>query len=608
MRIPSDIQVPVTPPRSGVLEALGLRVGEVFTARVVGQTPGQGVQVQINGQTINLNLPLEPQLGQLLRFEFQSGGQRPQLALLTDGQQQGGKPPPQAQQVQTAQIAPVAARPTTPIPAPQSANPLPQTPVTIEAQIFTQQPSAPASTPQVATANPAPQAQPNSPAPAGSPVSSGTPAPTPQAQPQNIQIPIPAAVRNAIALQPGQSVTVQITPPPASGIPSTITVAGQTIAAALPSGLPTSVPVTAQVQATADGLQLVLPRPTPTPGQPTPQPQGSQTHSAPPAQPTASRATPLPYASPAPSVAPQQLVAQALPNAAIARQDSVGTLLASITGFSQTRQAEFPAPVANAVRRLAASPLRLDTTSPDPRILQQAIVQSGIFSENLLATGRTANAQGDLKSLLLLLRGTLTNWLGEDGAPLPQHGNRPPPPVRGGHPRAQGGEPQLPPDPGSAREAGRQLLSQTDSALSRIRLFQLASLPEAHARGNPASAAEWNMELPVTLGQESAIAQFQISRDGTQGDNPAERGWHMAFSVNFKVTGEIGAKVSLRAKKTSVMLWAAEEETAETLEEMLPELVSGLEAHGLEPGAIRVRIGTPDNRPSVSGGFVDAVS
>src|SRR5690606_25704376 len=140
-------------------------------------------------------------------------------------------------------------------------------------------------------------------------------------------------------------------------------------------------------------------------------------------------------------------------------------------------------------------------------------------------------------------------------------------------PRAIRAEPPTLPEAATPREAGRALLHQTDAALSRLKLTQLASAPSDAARAAALPAADFTVELPMLLGHELSIAQLQVQRDGGGGRNrKAERGWRVRFAVGFAAIGEVGAQVALTGRTVSVTLWADEPATADALEEMLPEL------------------------------------
>jgi hypothetical protein len=123
----------------------------------------------------------------------------------------------------------------------------------------------------------------------------------------------------------------------------------------------------------------------------------------------------------------------------------------------------------------------------------------------------------------------------------------------------------------------------------------------------PAAAAEWNLEIPLLLGQELAMAQLQISRDGKGRSERRARGWRMAFSLNFSALGEVGAQVSLLGRSADVLIWAEEEETAAALTGMLPELPPALAAKGLAVGSVRVRHGRPKEAQLQTGQLLDSV-
>jgi hypothetical protein len=166
---------------------------------------------------------------------------------------------------------------------------------------------------------------------------------------------------------------------------------------------------------------------------------------------------------------------------------------------------------------------------------------------------------------------------------------------------------ELPALPDAPRDVARALHSETDAAISRVKLGQLAALPDspnAPATRQP----ELRMELPFLIGHELVMAQLQISRDGKRSAGDRKRGWTMRFAMNFSVSGEVGAEIGLLGKAVNVHLWAAEPETAEALNAALPELAAALSAIGLDPGAVRIRNAVPEPARIASGHFVDSVS
>lgn len=291
----------------------------------------------------------------------------------------------------------------------------------------------------------------------------------------------------------------------------------------------------------------------------------------------------------------------AQPAQAAARQDSMGPLLQNLNALAG-RVAALPRPVAEAAARLLAHRLPLDRGAPTGEAVRQAVMRSGVFATPAAAG---AAAQGDVKSALLQLRSALLGMLdGGEIAPVAPVARRPPPPLRDAQPRAVRGEAPTLPESAGARETGRVLLSQTDAALSRLKLTQLASQP-LEARGAAPAGPDFMVELPMVLGHELAIAQLQVQRDGKGKHRPGERGWRLRFAVSFSMIGEVGAQISLLGGTTNVVIWAAEPETAAALDEMLPELAPALAARGLSVGALRVRRGVPEAAEHGAGRLMD---
>lgn len=309
-------------------------------------------------------------------------------------------------------------------------------------------------------------------------------------------------------------------------------------------------------------------------------------------------AMPVPPASGPASAQPvlAQMVQQALPG-----QNSLAGVTSLLTAL--VAQANMPEPVLKAARQVLGNQLELGG-KVDGAALKSAIGNSGLFQEAALAGGRPGAAAGDTKSALLALRQGLAQWLGGE-AQVSQIA-RVPPPLRGMVPRARLAEPlpmDLPLDP---EEAGRLLLERTEGALSRLRLHQHASLPEAAHR----SEAQWNLDLPIAVAGYQTILQLQIHRDGhNETAEPEERSWQVRFALNLPEMGEVGAQVSLRGKLTGVLLWAERAEIVAGLSEHVEALREELAGVGLVPGAIVVRAGAPADpaRNAASGQMVDAL-
>ncbi|HVY51883.1 MAG TPA: flagellar hook-length control protein FliK [Devosia sp.] len=302
-----------------------------------------------------------------------------------------------------------------------------------------------------------------------------------------------------------------------------------------------------------------------------------------------------------PPASPQAALAQAVPQA-MARQDSLGPLMISLTAAIAR-----PGLLEDRLQRLAIQILNQRVTARDGRVsadeLARAVTRSGVMLEASLAAGRAEPL--DLKSLLVALRERLADR-GPEPPDRPGVLTQPaPPPLKGLALRAAPGDaPALPTAP---RDAMRQLHDQSDAAVARIKLAQIASLPDGGDAGKPATPM-LRLEVPLLFGHELVMAQMQVAREGRRRGAEGRRGWTLRFALNSTATGEVGADVGLLGKSVTVSLWAAEPETAEALRAGLPELAGALEAAGLTASSLRLARGLPARPRPPAGKLVDSVS
>ena len=193
---------------------------------------------------------------------------------------------------------------------------------------------------------------------------------------------------------------------------------------------------------------------------------------------------------------------------------------------------------------------------------------------------------------------------------LTVHTNTPPPPFRGALPSAQ---PVASPSiaPGAPLPTiAHHLLSDTDAAIARQTLLQVASLPDhvdiASARLDP-TAPRWNFEIPFATVQGTAIAQFEVSRDGGGSEVEAtKRVWRARFSLDIEPAGPVHALVSLSGERTSVRIWAERPATAAQLRAGVSRLSQALSEAELQPGDIMIRDGAPpQSAPAPAGHFLN---
>ncbi|MDP1866774.1 MAG: flagellar hook-length control protein FliK [Bradyrhizobium sp.] len=185
-----------------------------------------------------------------------------------------------------------------------------------------------------------------------------------------------------------------------------------------------------------------------------------------------------------------------------------------------------------------------------------------------------------------------------------------PPPFRGAQPSAQPvALPSLLTDASPATTA-RQLLGDTEAAIARQTLLQVASLPDridAPAPRIDPSAPRWHFEIPFATPQGTAMAEFEISRDGGGSEvEAAKRIWQARFSLDVEPAGPVHALVSLVGETTSVRMWAERPETATQLRAGAAQLSQALAKAELQPGDIVIGDGNPpQSAPAPAGHFLD---
>jgi hypothetical protein len=190
------------------------------------------------------------------------------------------------------------------------------------------------------------------------------------------------------------------------------------------------------------------------------------------------------------------------------------------------------------------------------------------------------------------------------------HTSTPPPPFRGGLPSAQ---PVASPSIASGAPlatSAHHLLGDTDAAIARQTLLQVASLPDrvdsAGVRLDPATP-RWNFEIPFATPQGTAMAQFEISRDGAGNEvEAAKQVWRARFTLDVEPAGPVHALVSLSGERTSVRMWAERPATAAQLRAGAAQLSQALSRAELQPGDIVIKDGAPpQSAPARAGHFLD---
>jgi Flagellar hook-length control protein FliK len=312
-------------------------------------------------------------------------------------------------------------------------------------------------------------------------------------------------------------------------------------------------------------------------------------------------------------------------SASIAQQPaSTGTQTTSATNTASSSQAAAAATLAPSLSpEIDAQEILL----PQARVLAaEEIVQLDGAGEILLPAValNTQSSAATIGAALNLLQEALQETPRQNGSTssalatpadignddVTVHTNTPPPPFRGALPSAQPvASPSIAPTtPLSA--SSHQLLGDTDAAIARQTLLQVASLPDrvdATGARLDTAAPRWSFEIPFATPQGTAVSQFEISRDGGGSEVAgAKRVWRARFSLDIEPAGPVHALVSLSGERTSVRMWAERPATAAQLRAGAAQLSQALSRAELQPGDIVIRDGAPTpSAPAPAGHFVD---
>jgi hypothetical protein len=322
---------------------------------------------------------------------------------------------------------------------------------------------------------------------------------------------------------------------------------------------------------------------------------------------------PKPVAAPPPAT-PAEAVRQAV-GSAVARQGGMANLFADIKELPV--RLDVPPQVRKAAETLLDRRLPLDFVAK-PDQLAKAIAGSGLFAERMLVglPQGQATTPPDLKLALFVLRAALGSW-SSVRTDVPMRGEAHlPPPAPGMPPAAQAPADPAPPraavpaqgqGTASPEDIVPRLMRETDAAISRVNLHQIASLPDERAVGRlDAPDARWSCEVPVNVDGRTAMFGFVIERDGQHAKQEKERRrWRVRAAIDLQETGAVEADVRLRGETVTAGLLVERPETANMLEAALPMLRDGLTAAGFDVETLSVRLGKAVPQAGPPGHFVD---
>jgi hypothetical protein len=275
------------------------------------------------------------------------------------------------------------------------------------------------------------------------------------------------------------------------------------------------------------------------------------------------------------------------------RQSGMGGLLADMEPALASRT--LPTAIKAAVQQLVRFGLS-SNAPPDAAALKAAVARSGLFLEAQLT--QTPNAPPrDMKAALLMLQQALVaagaaGGLRATKAPAP-------PPTKGGAVAPQAARVALLNADDAPEYQLATLREETEQALARNTLHQLASLPDDTANGR------WMFELPVVTPQGAAVAQFAIERDAPEdtgnGPRPAPT-WRARFALDIPPLGPVHAHLRLKDGRCGAVLWVEDAGSFAWLQTQAADLAGSL------GGDVTVRPGPPPAPPLPPGRLVDRTS
>ncbi len=312
---------------------------------------------------------------------------------------------------------------------------------------------------------------------------------------------------------------------------------------------------------------------------------------------------------------PQDVQAQAL-RQALPRQLPLAPLLANL-GAVAARLQNAPDPAGKELAQLARQVINGLASKGDVSQgagLKQAVLNSGVFLEAKLAAalnGGPPLPPGDLKAGLLRLLAALERQSGggatgertatdtsatarEAGRAAPT--TTPPPPLRGALPQTQASV-NVPRAETALTTTTTDMLRQTEGALARLQLSQLASLPSEQQ-----PQRLWSLELPVLHDQRTDLFQLRIEEEAAGAQQNSVTPWSVMLAFDLPSLGPVHARILVNGPQVSATLWAERPSTAALFNDQLDELRSGLQRAGMLVGRVACTEGTPIKPPASPGG------
>lgn len=324
-------------------------------------------------------------------------------------------------------------------------------------------------------------------------------------------------------------------------------------------------------------------------------------------------------ATPAPAAVPPQAAVVAEPGvrqAALAMLSETETLLAppKVPGAAAARAGGMT-PLSDNLDALLALPNLPETVRNAAKVLlglRFAATPQLPSATSALPLGvllpDTAIADAVVRMATQNLRDALKGFLGVDSVPSDKRATPLPPPFRGALPVAQ--PPMQATIAGaSLQEAATTMLAQTDAAIARHVMLQIASLPASQQPSHPPDdhSVRLVFDIPLATPQGTTIVQVQVERDAPQREAQAPV-LSVRFAVDIDPIGPVRARVAHIGGKTSVTMVAEKPASATALQQDIGSLRAALAQASLEPGDLHCLSHDQTRVTAPQGQFVNRAS
>lgn len=217
-----------------------------------------------------------------------------------------------------------------------------------------------------------------------------------------------------------------------------------------------------------------------------------------------------------------------------------------------------------------------EITTPDG--LKKAILASGQFLENRLATTPQLNLSADMKGAILKLAAQLIRIAAKLDSP----------PARIDTPLTFQAQPHKPiqrePNQATASRLMQlivTLMKQAEGALSRIESQQLVNIGR---QSQQPEQMVWLLELPIRYqnDQDDSVRMRIRWEKSTSANDENESTWHVTLTIDEELHGKVQIDIRLYTQQLSCTFLTEREDTAGLFEQHLDSLRDNLLEHGIQ--------------------------